>query len=44
MVTNLFSMIGAGATERWVAYPAVFWLIGLGGFLLGFKKNSLVLQ
>ena len=35
---NIFiPYLGAGGTERWVAYPVVFWLIGFGGFLLGIK-------
>lgn len=33
--------IGAGGTERWVAYPVVFWLIGFGGFLLGLRRSTL---
>lgn len=33
---NIFiPYLGAGGTERWVAYPVVFWIIGFGGFLLG---------
>jgi hypothetical membrane protein len=31
-------IIGDGGTERWVAYPVVFWLIGLGGYLLNEKS------
>ncbi len=31
---------GAGGTERWVAYPGVFWLMGFGGFLLGMKEET----
>ena len=27
--------LGMGGTERWVAYPIVFWLISMGSFLLG---------
>jgi hypothetical membrane protein len=29
--------LGVGGTERWVFYPIVFWLTGLGGYLLGSK-------
>ncbi|MDY6865766.1 MAG: DUF998 domain-containing protein [Halobacteriota archaeon] len=29
--------LGIGGTERWVAYPILFWLMGLGSFLLGRK-------
>ncbi|MGB3778638.1 MAG: DUF998 domain-containing protein [Tunicatimonas sp.] len=28
-------ILGSGGTERWVAYPILLWLIGLGGYLLG---------
>lgn len=27
--------LGMGGTERWVAYPIVFWLTGLGAYFLG---------
>ena len=38
---NIFiPYFGAGGTERWVAYPVVFWLIGFGGFLLGLKVEN----
>jgi hypothetical membrane protein len=30
----LFSSIGIGGTERWVAYPILLWLTGLGGYLM----------
>jgi hypothetical membrane protein len=30
-------VIGDGGTERWVAYPVVFWLMGLGGYILNEK-------
>jgi hypothetical membrane protein len=30
----LFSSIGMGGTERWVAYPILLWLTGLGGYLM----------
>lgn len=30
--------LGVGGTERWVFYPIVFWLTGLGGYLLGSKE------
>lgn len=41
---NIFiPWIGSGGTERWVAYPVVFWLIGFGGFLLGLNvENKIV--
>jgi hypothetical membrane protein len=31
----VFPILGDGGTERWVAYPAVLWIIGFGGYLLG---------
>jgi hypothetical membrane protein len=31
---NYIPIIGDGGTERWVAYPVVLWLVGIGGFLL----------
>lgn len=31
-------ILGAGGTERWVAYPAVLWLLGFGGYLMGLHK------
>jgi hypothetical membrane protein len=27
--------LGDGGTERWVAYPILFWLTGFGGYVLG---------
>lgn len=27
--------LGKGGTERWIAYPIVFWMTGLGAYLLG---------
>jgi hypothetical membrane protein len=32
--------LGVGGTERWVFYPIVFWITGLGGYLLGFQRQS----
>jgi hypothetical membrane protein len=31
---------GAGGSERWVFYPVVFWLTGLGTYLLGLKDGT----
>ncbi len=31
----LFPVLGDGGTERWVAYPIIFWITGLGGYFLG---------
>ena len=36
--------LGAGGAERWLFYPIVFWLTGMGTYLLGIKdghKNTL---
>lgn len=30
----LLPFIGAGGTERWVAYPLMLWLAGFGGYLM----------
>ncbi|MDQ4073243.1 MAG: DUF998 domain-containing protein [Thermoproteota archaeon] len=34
-----FSILGRGGTERMAAYPLLIWMIGLGGFLMGFSKH-----
>jgi hypothetical membrane protein len=31
--------LGVGGVERWVFYPTVLWLTGLGGYLLGIKDE-----
>jgi len=31
--------LGVGGTERWVFYPTLFWLTGLGSYLLGIKDE-----
>ena len=31
--------LGAGGAERWLFYPIVFWLTGLGAYLLGIKDG-----
>jgi len=36
--------LGVGGSERWLFYPIVFWIIGMGAYLLGIKdghKNTL---
>lgn len=40
LITLLFAgllipVLGDGGTERWVAYPIIFWITGLGGYFLG---------
>jgi len=32
---NTFAVLGSGGTERWVAYPVIIWLMGLGGYFMG---------
>jgi len=34
----LLSSIGMGGTERWVAYPLILWVTGLGGYLMNKKE------
>ena len=36
----LLEALGVGGVERWVFYPQVFWLMGLGGYLLGKGMQS----
>jgi len=31
----VFSAIGNGGAERWIAYPSILWVIGFGGYLMG---------
>ncbi len=31
-------IVGDGGTERWVAYPVVLWLTGIGGYMLSKKE------
>jgi hypothetical membrane protein len=40
LITLIFSgllipVLGDGGTERWIAYPIIFWITGLGGYFLG---------
>ena len=32
--------LGMGGTERWVAYPIVFWMMGMGAYLNGANNRS----
>jgi hypothetical membrane protein len=37
--------LGVGGAERWFFYPVIFWITGMGAYLLGIKdghKNTLV--
>jgi hypothetical membrane protein len=31
-------ILGVGGAERWLFYPEVFWILGLGGYLLGYTN------
>lgn len=31
----ILPVLGAGGTERWVAYPMLIWLVSFGGYLMG---------
>ena len=35
---SLISFIGIGGMERWVAYPIMLWLTGIGGYLMSEKS------
>jgi hypothetical membrane protein len=32
--TPVFGQMGEGGVERWIAYPTVLWMVGLGGYLM----------
>jgi len=32
--------LGVGGQERWLLYPEVFWIMGLGGYLLGLRMDK----
>jgi len=34
--------LGAGGMERMIAYPALLWVIGFGGHLMGLEDNPRV--
>lgn len=34
-----FTVFGIGGLERWIAYPILLWLIGLGGYLMGHSRT-----
>jgi len=37
---RLVPALGVGGVERWVFYPQVFWIMGLGAYLLGRNTQS----
>ena len=36
----IVSFIGLGGTERWLVYPIVLWITGLGGYLMNMKTTK----
>jgi hypothetical membrane protein len=38
---TLISFIGIGGIERWVAYPIMLWLTGIGGYLMNTETNNI---
>jgi hypothetical membrane protein len=46
LVTNSYfgQIFGMGGVERWIAYPVVLWVLGLGGYLLGVSSKNRVGQ
>jgi hypothetical protein len=34
--------MGMGGVERWVAYPVVLWVLGMGGYLMGYGSQAKV--
>lgn len=32
--------LGLGGLERWIAYPVLLWLVGLGGYLMGTRDRD----
>jgi hypothetical membrane protein len=42
LITNGYfgTIMGMGGVERWVAYPVVLWILGIGGYLLGFSAQE----
>jgi hypothetical membrane protein len=39
-VEYFMPLLGAGGVERWVAYPAILWTIGIGGYMLGIGSQK----
>ena len=42
LVTNGYfgGIVGMGGVERWVAYPVLLWMLGLGGYLMGVSSKD----
>jgi hypothetical membrane protein len=42
LVANGYFMpiMGGGGVERWIAYPSILWVIGLGGYLIGYGSQK----
>ncbi|HMK45296.1 MAG TPA: DUF998 domain-containing protein [Methanocella sp.] len=43
LVTNEYfgTVLGTGGVERWIAYPVVLWLLGMGGYLIGVGSSEI---
>lgn len=37
----LIPALGDGGAERWIAYPVIFWITGLGGYFMGPERIPL---
>lgn len=34
-----FTILGLGGLERWIAYPILLWVMGFGGYLMGYSRS-----
>jgi len=34
-----FAVFGLGGLERWIAYPILLWVMGFGGYLMGYSRS-----
>jgi hypothetical membrane protein len=39
-IMNLYGPIGHGGSERMIVYPAILWMVGLGGYLMASTSGS----
>lgn len=37
--STVFPVLGDGGTERWIAYPAILWITGFGGYMLSGSES-----
>jgi hypothetical protein len=40
VASTLTGLVRVGGAERWLFYPVVFWITGLGAYLSGLKTAS----